>query len=65
VAVNECARLAQSWNPAAPDENTEYYQAKLQDLWNRFRPFVEREGLRPYVDEPDVDPDAPVQLMLF
>jgi DNA polymerase elongation subunit (family B) len=65
VAVNECARLAQSWNPAAPDENTEYYQAKLQDLWQRFRRFIERDGLWAYVEEPDVDPDAPVQLMLF
>ena len=65
VPVNECARPALSWDPAAPDENTEYYQTKLQELWTRFRRFVEHEGLRPYVDEPDVDPDAPVQLMLF
>jgi hypothetical protein len=65
VAVNECARPSLSWNPAAPDENTDYYQTKVQDLWSRFRVFVEREGLHPYVDEPEVDPDAPVQLMLF
>ena len=65
VAVNESARLALSWDPVAPDENTEYYQAKVQDLWSRFRAFVERDGLRPYVEEPEVDPDAPVQLMLF
>jgi hypothetical protein len=52
VKVNEAARLASSWDPAAPDENTDYYLAKLRDLYEKFRPFVEREGLVP-VDEED------------
>jgi DNA polymerase, archaea type len=65
VAVNESARLATLWNPSAPDENTEYYQGKVQELWERFRRFAEFDGLRPYVDEPDVDPADPRQLTLF
>ncbi len=65
VAVSDCAKLAGAWDPAAPDENTEYYQAKVDELWARFRPFVELDGLRPWVDEPDVDADAPRQLTLF
>jgi DNA polymerase I len=65
VAVNESARLATLWDPRAPDENTEYYQGKIQELWERFRRFAEFDGLRPYIDEPDVDPGDPRQLTLF
>ena len=65
VAVSDCAKLAIEWDPSAPDENTEYYQAKVEELWTRFRPFVELDALRPYVEEPDVDPEAPRQLTLF
>jgi DNA polymerase, archaea type len=45
VKVNETARLATEWNPAAPDENTAYYLAKLQDLYEKFRPLIEQDGL--------------------
>jgi hypothetical protein len=65
VAVSDCAKLAVAWDPAAPDENTEYYQAKVEELWARFRPFVELDGLRPYVDEPEPEPGPPRQLSLF
>jgi DNA polymerase elongation subunit (family B) len=64
VAVAEYSSLALAWDPAAPDENTEYYQAKVEDLWRRFRPFVELEGLRPYIDSPD-DREDERQLSLF
>jgi DNA polymerase elongation subunit (family B) len=61
VAVNEYARLASEWDPARPDENVEYYQAKVREIWERFRAFTEFDGLRPFVDEP-----APAsQLSLF
>jgi len=31
----------------------EYYQAKVAEIWARFRPFAENEGLRPPLeDEP-------------
>ena len=65
VAVSDAAKLAVSWDPAAPDENTEYYQAKVDELWARFRPFVELDALRPWVEEAGVDAAAPQQLPLF
>ena len=51
VKVNEAAKLASQWNSAAPDENVEYYQAKVRELWERFRPFVEQDGLAPVQEE--------------
>jgi DNA polymerase elongation subunit (family B) len=45
VAVNECARLAGAWDPAIPDENVEYYQARVIEIWERLRRFVEHPGL--------------------
>jgi DNA polymerase elongation subunit (family B) len=62
VAVNERAKLLSAWNPARPDENVEYYQAKVLEIWERFRPFTEWDGLRPYSDDPE--PNDP-QLTLF
>ncbi len=47
VKVHEAARLASQWDPARPDENVAYYQAKLLDLWEKFRPLVERGRLVP------------------
>ena len=62
VAVNEAARLVSEWNPARPDENTEYYQTKVLEVWERLKPFADAPGLRPYVeDAPPPDP----QLTLF
>ena len=51
VAVNEHARLLSEWNAERPDENVEYYQAKVAEIWTRFRPFAENEGLRPPLDD--------------
>lgn len=39
VKVHEAARLASEWSPEAPDENVEYYKAKLVELAEKFRPF--------------------------
>jgi len=47
VKVNEAAKLAAEWNLAAPDENTAYYLAKLHDLYDKFRPLIEQDGLAP------------------
>jgi DNA polymerase elongation subunit (family B) len=45
VKVHEAAKLAGEWNPENPDENVEYYKAKLIELTEKFRPFFEsREG---------------------
>ena len=61
VKVNEAARLATEWDPAAPDENTAYYLAKLQDLYEKFRPLIEQDGLAPAGDGL---PEGPAQLPL-
>lgn len=61
VVVNERARLLSAWDPERRDENVEYYQGKVQEIWERFRPFVEQAGLRPPAAEPDGSP----QLTLF
>jgi DNA polymerase elongation subunit (family B) len=60
VAVAECARFLSAWDPARPDENVDYYRAKVWETWERFRPFAEHEGLRP----PNDDAESP-QLTLF
>jgi DNA polymerase elongation subunit (family B) len=61
VAVNEVARLASLWDPARPDENVEYYQSKVLEIWERFRRFTEQDGLVPFVD----DTPESAQLSLF
>jgi DNA polymerase, archaea type len=61
VAVNEAARLATLWDPAHPDENVEYYQMKVLEVWERFRRFSDHDGLVPWVDEHAESP----QLELF
>jgi hypothetical protein len=60
VTVNEYAKLAALWDPARPDENVEYYQAKVLEIWDRFRAFAELDGLRPPPPEPES-----AQLSLF
>jgi DNA polymerase elongation subunit (family B) len=45
VKVHESARLAEGWDPERPDENVEYYKAKLVELEAKFRPFFEGRGL--------------------
>jgi DNA polymerase elongation subunit (family B) len=61
VTVHEYARLASEWNPARPDENVEYYQAKVRDIWERFHQFADRPGLHPYTGEDEES----AQLTLF
>ena len=57
VKVNETARLATQWDPAAPDENTAYYVGKLRELHDKFRALIEQDGLAPVVDdEPAPEP---------
>jgi len=47
VKVAEAARMASEYDPQNPDENVEYYQAKLANLYEKFKPYVERAGLFP------------------
>ena len=51
VKVNAAAKMASEYDPASPDENLEYYLAKLGDLYEKFRPFVERIGLFVPIDD--------------
>ncbi len=51
VKVHEAAKLASEWNPEQPDENVEYYKAKLLDLYEKFKPLIEQEGLAPVQNE--------------
>jgi len=41
--VNENCRHVTEWDPAGRDENVDYYQAALRDLYERFGPFIEDE----------------------
>jgi len=41
VKVHEACKLAAEWVRASPDENVEYYVAKLDDLYEKFRPLIE------------------------
>jgi DNA polymerase elongation subunit (family B) len=41
VKVHEAAKLAREWDPKHPDENVEYYKAKLVELYEKFKPFIE------------------------
>jgi DNA polymerase elongation subunit (family B) len=51
IKVNEAAKLAGEWSETAPDENTAYYVAKLQELYEKFRPLIEQDGLVAVVDD--------------
>jgi DNA polymerase elongation subunit (family B) len=42
VKVHEAAKPADQWDPRNPDENVEYYKAKLVELEAKFRPFFEQ-----------------------
>jgi DNA polymerase I len=41
VKINENCKLASEWNPDNPDENVEYYKAKLKELYEKFKPWIE------------------------
>ncbi len=45
VKVHEAAKLASEWDPKHPDENVEYYKAKLVELFEKFKPFIEGRQL--------------------
>jgi DNA polymerase elongation subunit (family B) len=43
VKVHEAAKRAAEWDPRHPDENVEYYTAKLEELEAKFRGFFSGE----------------------
>jgi DNA polymerase elongation subunit (family B) len=44
VKVHESAKLASQWDRQHPDENVEYYKAKLLELYKKFKPFIRGVG---------------------
>ncbi len=55
VSVNDHARLATLWDPRRPDENSDFYHAKAQEIWTRFKDFATRDGVWPAEeDEPQL-----------
>lgn len=61
VKVASAAKLAGEYDPGRPDENVEYYQAKLSDLFEKFRVFADRRGLFSASElETNAEPIAPV-----
>jgi DNA polymerase, archaea type len=45
IKVNAAAKMVAEFDPAHPDENVEYYQAKLDELYAKFKPYLDRPGL--------------------
>ena len=43
VRVNENCRHVSEWDPASPDENVDYYKARLRELYERYGPFAVEE----------------------
>jgi hypothetical protein len=41
VKISENCKLATHWNPQDPDENLEHYKAKLKELYEKFKPWIE------------------------
>jgi DNA polymerase elongation subunit (family B) len=41
VRINENCKPASQWDAKNPDENVEHYTAKLKELYEKFRPFIE------------------------
>jgi DNA polymerase, archaea type len=64
IRVAEAARLASEYDPLRPDENVIYYQAKLAELYDKFRIFAERPGLFIPAPEPE-EAEAPEQQRLL
>jgi DNA polymerase elongation subunit (family B) len=64
VKVADAARLASEYDPANPDENVIYYQAKLAELFDKFRIFAEKPGLFTSEPEPE-ETEGPTQQQLL
>ena len=45
VKISGNCKLASDWDPTNPDENVEHYKAKLYELYQKFKPWVEGDGI--------------------
>ena len=41
LKISENCKLATQWNRQDPDENVEHYKAKLNELYEKFKPWIE------------------------
>jgi DNA polymerase, archaea type len=41
VKISANCKLASQWDPQQPDENVEHYKAKLKELYDKFKPWIE------------------------
>jgi hypothetical protein len=53
VKISENCKLATHWNPQNPDENLEHYKAKLKELYEKFKPWIESKD--PPLPNPELD----------
>jgi hypothetical protein len=44
VKISENSKLASDWDAEKPDENVEHYKAKLKELYEKFRPWIDGNG---------------------
>ena len=44
VKISGNCKLASEWDAKNPDENVEHYKAKLNELYEKFKPWVEGDG---------------------
>jgi DNA polymerase, archaea type len=56
VKISENCKLATQWNPQHPDENVEQYKAKLNELYEKFKPWIESENPPRQEEELDGEP---------
>jgi hypothetical protein len=52
----EHCRLAEEWDPSSPDENTAFYQRRLQELAKKFEVFFEPQDFRAIFSVDDLFP---------
>ena len=45
VKISGNCKLASEWDSKNPDENVEHYKAKLKELYEKFKPWVEGDGV--------------------
>jgi DNA polymerase elongation subunit (family B) len=56
VKISENCKLATQWNPQDPDENVEHYKGKLNELYAKFKPWIESENPPRQESELDGEP---------
>jgi DNA polymerase elongation subunit (family B) len=44
VKISDNCKLTTQWNRQAPDENIEHYKMKLNELYEKFKPWIEADG---------------------